>query len=78
MQAGVPIVPIVIQNSSDSMPKNSAIIRPASISVKVLPPIPTDDWSTETIHEQADRIRFMFLKELGQVRGANTRLRRVK
>ena len=78
MQAGVPIVPIVIQNSSDSMPKHSSIIRPAKISVKVLPPVATDEWSAETIHEQADRIRRSYLKELGQARDAGVRLRRVK
>lgn len=78
MQAGVPIVPIVIQNSSDSMPKNSAVIRPAKISVKVLPPVATDSWSAETIREQADRVRRMYLKELGQARDTGVQLRRVK
>jgi putative phosphoserine phosphatase/1-acylglycerol-3-phosphate O-acyltransferase len=78
MQAGVPVVPIVIQNSSDSMPKNSAFIRPARISVKVLPPIATDGWSVETIHEQADLIRRSYLRELGQTRDKDLRLRRVK
>lgn len=78
MQAGVPIVPIVIQNSSDSMPKSGVLIRPARISVKVLPPITTGDWSAETIHEQADRIRCLYLEELGQTPEKDVQLRRVK
>ena len=78
MQAGVPIVPIVITNSSDSMPKNGIVIRPAKIDVKVLPPVATDDWTSENIHQQADMIRNMFLKELGQARNDNVKLRRVK
>ena len=78
MQAGVPIVPIVIQNSSDSMPKSGIFIRPAKINVKVLPPVATDTWTTDTIHEHADRVRGMFLKELGQIRNEDVKLRRVK
>jgi putative phosphoserine phosphatase/1-acylglycerol-3-phosphate O-acyltransferase len=78
MQAGVPIVPIVIQNSSDSMPKNGIFIRPAEISVKVLPPVATDNWKAETVHQHADEVRGMFLRELGQHREKSAQLRRVK
>jgi len=78
MQAGVPVVPIVISNSSDSMPKSGAIIRPAPIDVTVLPPISTSDWTTETIDRRVNDIRNMFLKELGQARAADTKLRRIK
>ena len=45
MQAGVPIVPIVIHNASDALPKGSYIIRSATVDVSVLDPIPTDDWT---------------------------------
>jgi putative phosphoserine phosphatase/1-acylglycerol-3-phosphate O-acyltransferase len=77
MQAG-PIVPIVIQNSSDSMPSSAAIIRPANINVDVLPPVATDDWKAETVHEHAEEIRQMFLRKLGQVSKEDTKLRSVK
>ncbi len=78
MQAGVPIVPIVIQNSADSMPKHSVIIRPARVKVKVLRPVLTDEWAAESIHQHADDVRQMFLTELGQQREEKARLRRVK
>lgn len=78
MQAGVPIVPIVIANSADSVPKSGVVIRPARINVKVLPPVATDDWTTETIHQHADDIRQMFLEELGQAGHEGMKLRRVK
>jgi putative phosphoserine phosphatase/1-acylglycerol-3-phosphate O-acyltransferase len=78
MQAGVPVVPIVIQNSSDSMPRSGGIIRPARINVDVLPPIATTDWTLETIHQHADEIRRMFLAKLGQSSDEEVKLRRVK
>jgi len=78
MQARVPVVPIVIANSSDSMPKSGVIIRPAPIDVTVLPPVSTSDWTTETIDQHIDDIRQMFLKKLGQTRNMDVKLRRVK
>jgi putative phosphoserine phosphatase/1-acylglycerol-3-phosphate O-acyltransferase len=78
MQAGVPIVPIVIANSSDSMPKSAVVIRPAKIHVKVLPPVKTDDWTNETLHQHVDEVHRMFLKELGQAQDEDVKLRRVK
>lgn len=78
MQAGVPVVPIVIENSSDSMPKSNVFIRPAKISVEVLAPIPTDDWTTDTVHKRADEIHRMFLRKLGQTQHKYVQLRRVK
>ncbi len=78
MQARVPIVPIVIQNSSDSQPKGGFIIRPAKIRVKVLPPVPTNDWTEEDVHERADEIRESFLRVLGQDGHGKAKLRRIK
>ena len=78
MQAGVPVIPIVIANSSDSMPKTGAIIRPAKIDINVLPPIATDDWTAATVHEHADQIRRLFLKHLNQADDEEVKLRSVK
>lgn len=38
-RAGVPIVPIVLHNVKDALPKGGLLIRPATIRVTVLPPI---------------------------------------
>lgn len=66
MQAGVPIVPIVIINAADAMPKSSFVIRPATIDIEVLPPIPTDKWSRESLDEHIADVRGLFLEVLGQ------------
>ncbi|MCB1705528.1 MAG: HAD-IB family hydrolase [Halioglobus sp.] len=41
-KAGVPIVPIVLHNVKDALPNGGLLIRPATIRVTVLPPIPSD------------------------------------
>jgi putative phosphoserine phosphatase/1-acylglycerol-3-phosphate O-acyltransferase len=68
MQAGVPIVPIVIRNSGDVMPKGDPIYRPATVQVEVLPPVDTSEWSADTIDEHVEAVRDMFLRALGQDR----------
>jgi putative phosphoserine phosphatase/1-acylglycerol-3-phosphate O-acyltransferase len=78
MQAGVPIVPVVISNASDSLPKSGFWIRPASIDVTVLPPVDTRQWQPETIDDHVNSVRNQFLEELGQAPEVDVRLRRVK
>ena len=72
IQAGVPIVPIVIQNSSDIMPKGEMIYRPATVEVEVLPPVDTSGWSVETIDEHVASVRNMYLEALDQDQSADT------
>ena len=66
MQAGVPVVPVVIHNSGDVAPKGDFVFRPATVEVDVLPPVDTSDWRHETIEEHVAEIRGMFLETLGQ------------
>ena len=67
MQAGVPIVPIIIRNAIDSIPEDGGIFKPAAVEVKVLTPIPTIDWTKEELDQNITWIRGMYLQELGQV-----------
>lgn len=66
MQAGVPMVPIVIRNAGDVAPKGDFVFRPATVDVEILPPVDTSDWSKATIDEHVREVRNMFLKALGQ------------
>ncbi len=72
IQAGVPIVPIVIHNSLDVAPKGDFVFRPATVQVEVLPPIDTSEWSSKGIAKHVDEVRRLFLQALGQVPGART------
>ncbi len=69
MQAGVPIVPIVIHNALDVAPKGDFIYRPATVEVDVLAPVDTSDWTVATINEHVAEVRQLFLDTLGQSTG---------
>jgi putative phosphoserine phosphatase/1-acylglycerol-3-phosphate O-acyltransferase len=66
MQAGVPIVPIVIHNAGDVAPKGDFVFRPATVEVDVLPPVDTSEWRSETIAEHVAEVRNLFKVTLGQ------------
>jgi len=66
MQAGVPIVPIVIHNAGDVAPKGDFVYRSATVEVDVLPPIDTSAWRRETLDEHVRDVRNQFAKTLGQ------------
>lgn len=66
MQAGVPIVPIVIHNATDSLPKGRNIPRKAKIYVTVLPPVDTSKWKTSKLEDHIEDVRHQYLEALGQ------------
>ncbi|MDF1699091.1 MAG: HAD-IB family hydrolase [Saprospiraceae bacterium] len=66
MQAKVPIVPIIIKNAHDVMPKGSNLIKPSIVEVVVLPAIKTTRWKKETLDKNIKSIRDKYLHELHQ------------
>ncbi len=66
MQAGVPLVPIVIKNAHDVMPRGSNVFRPTAVEVNVLPPVETKKWKREDLDENVKEVRDLFLDVLGQ------------
>lgn len=70
MQAGVPIVPIVIRNAGDVAPKGDFVFRAATVEVEVLEPVDTSTWDVSTIDQHVDEVRGLFLQALGQDGGA--------
>ena len=70
IQAGVPMIPIVIHNAGDVAPKGDFVFRSATVEVEVLPPVDTSDWSTATINEHVRDVRNRFARVLGQAEEA--------
>jgi putative phosphoserine phosphatase/1-acylglycerol-3-phosphate O-acyltransferase len=64
MQAGVPIVPIVIRNAGDVMWKRSLVIRPGTIDIAVLKPISTSGWTVKGLDKRVEGIRARFAQTL--------------
>ena len=65
MQAGVPIIPVVIHNSSDAQPKGDLFARPVHIAVDVLDPIHVSDWELDDLENRIDEVRDLYLDTLG-------------
>lgn len=65
MQAKVPIIPIVIHNSSDVQPKGERLFRPATVEVDVLEPIDVSDWELNELQDRIDAVRALFMEKLG-------------
>ena len=78
MQAQVPIVPIVIHNASDVLPKGGFFIRPSVVHVDVLPPVSTADWTANSVDDHVSEVRNSFLKILGQLNASPAKLKSVK
>lgn len=64
MQAGVPVVPVVLRNTGELMWRGSQLIKPGTVEVKVLPPVDTSEWRPETAGQHAEEVRQMFLSAL--------------
>ena len=66
LQAGVPIVPVVLHDVGAIMPKGEWGTTPGKVKVDVLKPISTKKWKEETIQDHIDEVRAKFLTALGQ------------
>ena len=64
MNAGVPIVPIVIKNAFMAMPKGTKMFKPTHIEVVVLDPVDTSEWKPKHIDIYVNDVRDLYLKEL--------------
>jgi putative phosphoserine phosphatase/1-acylglycerol-3-phosphate O-acyltransferase len=64
MQAGVPIIPIVIKNAYMAMPKGSSMFKPTHIEVVVLDPIDTSLWKRKNLNKHIEDVRNLYLNEL--------------
>jgi putative phosphoserine phosphatase/1-acylglycerol-3-phosphate O-acyltransferase len=66
IDAQVPMVPIVIRNAHDWMPKGALVSKPGVIKIKVLPPVDTSGWSKQTLDSHVAEVRQMFVDTLAE------------
>jgi putative phosphoserine phosphatase/1-acylglycerol-3-phosphate O-acyltransferase len=66
LEAGVPVVPIVIRNSAETLPTGAIVVRSGAVDVEVLRPIPTKAWTRRTLRSETASVRSLFLKVLGE------------
>lgn len=64
LQSRAPIVPWVIEGAGRLLGPDG--ISPGTITVTMLPPIPTTDWREETLDEHVQQLRRVYLEALGE------------
>ncbi len=64
LAAGIPIVPIVIRNAETIASRKSLAINPGTVDVAVLPPIPVDEWTLDTLPDRIAEVRQLYLDTL--------------
>ena len=64
MQAGVPMVPIVIRNAGEIMWRGAQTLRGGTVEVAVLEPVDTAGWTPETVAEHVQEVRERFVETL--------------
>jgi putative phosphoserine phosphatase / 1-acylglycerol-3-phosphate O-acyltransferase len=69
MQAGVPIVPIVIRNAGELMWRGSTVVRPGTVDVVVLDPVSTDGWRPGALDRHIEAIRTSFMATFPELAG---------
>jgi len=74
MAAGVPIVPIVIENASDVLPPGGWIMTAATVRVRVLAPIDTTRWGAESLDREITGVEELYRRALAEAarHGAET------
>lgn len=70
IRSKAPVLPIVVEGSSDALPKHSwRFGSPRDISVHLLDPIPSEGYEPGQAGELRDRVRAAIMKTLGESRG---------
>lgn len=64
MQAGVPIVPIVLKGIHTVQSRGGQLIHPGTVEVVVLPPFVSDGWTPKTVGKHVDEVRSAMLEVL--------------
>jgi putative phosphoserine phosphatase / 1-acylglycerol-3-phosphate O-acyltransferase len=64
LQAGAPVVPVVIRNTCQVMPRGSLLFRPGTVQVCVLPPIDVATWQVEDLDRHVADVQALFQRTL--------------
>ncbi|UUZ60065.1 1-acylglycerol-3-phosphate O-acyltransferase [Nocardioides sp. B-3] len=67
MQAGVPIVPVVIRNAGELLAPRATVVRQGTVDVCVLDPIDTSDWTVDNLNTIVADVRQLFVDTPGEV-----------
>jgi putative phosphoserine phosphatase/1-acylglycerol-3-phosphate O-acyltransferase len=61
MSAGVPVTPIVLRNTDVLGSRSTSMMKPGTVQVAVLPPVPVGDWTLPELSERIEEIRQQYV-----------------
>jgi 1-acyl-sn-glycerol-3-phosphate acyltransferase len=64
MEGGVPIVPIVIRNAGDVLPRGAHVLRPATLDVAVLEPVSVAAWTVADLDRHVAEVHQRYVDTL--------------
>jgi 1-acyl-sn-glycerol-3-phosphate acyltransferase len=68
LESRAPIVPIVIYGARALQPAGALQTKRGRVRIRVLPPIPTDDFEAGNLREKAESLRALYARELEAMR----------
>jgi putative phosphoserine phosphatase / 1-acylglycerol-3-phosphate O-acyltransferase len=57
------MVPVIIKNTTEWMPKGAWVARPGTVEVVVRPPVDTTRWQLDTLTQHVAEVRRTFVDE---------------
>ena len=72
VDAGVPIVPVVIRGTRSIMPKHRLLIRRAGVTLDILEPVETSGYTRKTKDDLVRKIRDILIRENQATEGGET------
>jgi 1-acyl-sn-glycerol-3-phosphate acyltransferase len=69
VDAGVPIIPIVIEGTWAIMPKKRLLMKPCPVTMKILPPVDSSGYNRETKEALMEKIRMTMRDKLNKLKG---------
>ncbi|MEU7766369.1 HAD-IB family hydrolase [Nocardia sp. NPDC049190] len=64
IQAGVPVIPVVIRNAGEICWRNAMVARPGTVDVAILDPIDVSGWNPDDLDDDVAGVRQLFIDTL--------------
>ncbi|MGO4614073.1 HAD-IB family hydrolase [Nocardia sp. 2YAB30] len=64
IQAGVPVIPVVIRNAGEISWRNAMVARPGTVDVAILDPIDVSEWDPDNLDAKVAGVRQLFIDTL--------------
>ena len=71
VDSGIPIVPVIIYDTWEIMPKNSLLIKPRNVLMEIKEPVETTGYSRQTKDQLMDEIKNIIADSLQRRQGKN-------